>query len=174
MNTPKYIVQYQDDYADEFYIQGWKLFDSQESLTKFLCEVQKKFISPNAPSFKDAKGPLLEEYRQEIRAELDYGETAILVRAQEGKDDGGWIVENAKNRKLLQADTSDPTVLQAVQKLYSKKYNPGHEFYFGTNEFVKYDNYEQLMKHFSIEEISDEEYNILLRRFGSTYGIVPF
>lgn len=174
MNTSKYIIQYQDDYADEFYIQGWKLFDSQESLTKFLDEVKKKFINPNAPSFDDVKEQLLEGYRQELRAELDYGETAILIRTQEGKDDGGWILENAKNRKLMQADISDSTVLKAVQRLYNKKYNPGHEFYFGTNEFVKYDNYEQLMKNFTINEISDEEYKMLLRRFGSTYGIMPF
>ena len=44
----------------------------------------------------------------------------------------------------------------------------------GSNESLEYESFEDLYNKFSITEITDEEYDILHKYFGRSYGQFPF
>lgn len=46
------------------------------------------------------------------------------------------------------------------------------EIYFGTNEFIYFDSYEHVLDSLTTTLLTEQEYNILLKHIGKSYGLI--
>jgi hypothetical protein len=47
------------------------------------------------------------------------------------------------------------------------------ECYFGTNQYVVFENFQDYRSSFTTKEVTSEEYNSLVKLFGNKYGFLP-
>ena len=72
---------------------------------------------------------------------------------------------------LYQATIKDlEPFLEQSNEYYSEN---KQEFYFGTNEAVMYECFEDFKNCFEVKKITNEEYETIKKIVGETYGVFP-
>lgn len=134
------LVKFNDNYADEFDVFGFAIYNSKED---FLLELYKTWLFEYLES---GNCPKLEFILQEN--DLDF-------------DD---FFEEATIKDL------EP-YLEASDTYYQE--DSPREFYFGTNEEVIYESFDEFKNAFEIKDISKNEFNTIKNLFGDVYGVFP-
>lgn len=88
-------------------------------------------------------------------------------------EDGSWADEfDLSGYQLVQAETED-AALQVCADGYDID-DPDEypiELYFGTNESQTYSNKNELMQDIEIKEITEQEYNVISKVLGDSFGV---
>ena len=63
--------------------------------------------------------------------------------------------------------------LEDLQDVLEENANYESEFYFGTNEYFVFENFQDYCSSFTTKEVTSEEYNSLVKLFGKKYGYLP-
>jgi hypothetical protein len=83
------------------------------------------------------------------------------------KYDGGWADEmNVPGFQIFSQDEYD-SLLAQLKKHETEVFPYTH--YVGTNEKIMYDSVEHLLYDFEVVEISEADYKVIKKVFGSTY-----
>lgn len=62
---------------------------------------------------------------------------------------------------------------EVLKEVLDEEANYEQEFYFGSNQELIFENFEDFCSSFTTKEVSDEEYNLLVSLFGTKYGYLP-
>lgn len=82
------------------------------------------------------------------------------------KEDSDWADEfGLQGFKLITAGNKEEAIEKIIKNCTGEDEEFPIELYFGTNEFQEYANKEDLLYDLSIQEITEDDANVLLRLF---------
>lgn len=68
--------------------------------------------------------------------------------------------------------TTEEEFEQWKNELSTKDINESVEIYFGTNEFISFSSYEEIIENIEVSEISKDFYNTFIKLIGNSFGLI--
>lgn len=169
MENKYFIIKFDDNYADEFDISGFSLF-MLESDSKIL----NALISKNNIMYAYILREFFYNYHHEsfdfildIFNNLELPSYIKISSTYEYLS--GLSIDDLDNDILLLLcfileHGNDTQKNELLSNLID------YEFYFGTNEFISFNNINDIKRAYSIEELSKDKYDTISEVLGTSYG----
>lgn len=68
--------------------------------------------------------------------------------------------------------TTEEEFEQWKKELSTKDIDEYVEIYFGTNEFISFSSYEEIIENIEVSEISEDFYNTFIKLIGNSFGLI--
>lgn len=68
--------------------------------------------------------------------------------------------------------TTEEEFEQWKNELSTKDIDESVEIYFGTNEFISFSSYEEIIENIEVSEISKDFYNTFIKLIGNSFGLI--
>jgi hypothetical protein len=159
---PAQLVIFDDNYADEFDVEGFRVFPSKEDLDRFLSKTEdlcNKIVAEHKAKL-DKK--TREHYRQMIGS-----------ITEDWKNLFHQDKETARKKSYYWYEVFTKTENEYVEEK-TRYSSVDIEVGFGTNEGFTYSGYEDYRRSLKIKELTDEQYQVLKELFGRGHDDFTF